>query len=745
MATFVLLLGLSQLPPGPLDAFRANFASIKAEMDFEVTEGSFKGNAKRLWEGQVPDYAERHAPDADLTIVGHWACDGTAEYYRFGSPDEVLDRASKDQVKREAGKVFYKVLFIPKTEALWDGELLIGHQNHPHFRHRKDNPHWRIVSVETIDSNAAQASYLGTGRGPLHWGTIFPHVLKSYGGAASKRHPVMRWGNLTEVETYRREEPDGTGWQQIEISYDPAIGYLPRFVRTLSYFAPNDRTYSDEMYLIEARPCAAGGFVPTEWYNISFDVPNFKSRFPNYDDSTDLAPPMAELPGGSHFRASSFRDFSGPVALTEIKDVHSIAAVGGMVARPAKIPSLSLGDVKKLLGKRVSTPARRVMLNIDTAELRELEHPSSSRWWPYLVGVSLAIISAAILVRWRRVRARIGVLVFAVLCGTSGCGYVGDPVVKLTASYKDTFVYINPRTHELPMTLVVLNSGNQAIRLSGADGGCSCRKVDQSTLPAVVRPGRIITIPVRLSITPTTAPQMSQFQIDTDKGIIGVSAPFYTLVSHELNPETIANNYMYEADEWAFDLSHRVVLPSSGGEPVFRLIFPKEFVAVQGATREGRVGGAPGYAYRETTYRLTLKDRSLGAHKASISVSDPEKDTLLEAPIVWKRVPFLSSVPDRVILGTRPVRVFLRCPDEDVELTKIVSAPEGIKAVVSSTREVTVMPGENAPRVLDGVIEVGTTAGGRPPLRIPVVRYHSPSARPLAVRVDANRYAKGPP
>ncbi len=74
------------------------------------------------------------------------------------------------------------------------------------------------------------------------------------------------------------------------------------------------------------------------------------------------------------------------------------------------------------------------------------------------------------------------------------------------------------------------------------------------------------------------------------------------------------------------------------------------------------------------------------------------------------------------------IRTFLRCPDDGVELTKILSVPAGIKAVVSSTRQVTVSLADNAPGVIDGVIEIGTTAEGRPPLRLPVVRY-APVAR----------------
>ncbi len=95
--------------------------------------------------------------------------------------------------------------------------------------------------------------------------------------------------------------------------------------------------------------------------------------------------------------------------------------------------------------------------------------------------------------------------------------------------------------------------------------------------------------------------------------------------------------------------------------------------------------------------------------------------------MVWQRVPYLSSTPAKINLGSRPIRAFLRCPDEAVELTRVLSAPRGIKAVVSSTREVTVAADGDAPEIMSGSVEIGTTAQNRPPLRIPVVRY-APSA-----------------
>ena len=114
--------------------------------------------------------------------------------------------------KREAGKAFYKVLFIEKVEALWDGEILCGHIEHPHFRQINKNPDWRIVRVNVVDDNAREAAYLGMGRGPLHWGTIFPHILKYYRTNAPTRPPSDEVGKPDRG----RDLPQGaTRWEKL--------------------------------------------------------------------------------------------------------------------------------------------------------------------------------------------------------------------------------------------------------------------------------------------------------------------------------------------------------------------------------------------------------------------------------------------------------------------------------------------------------------------------------------------------
>lgn len=136
-----------------------------------------------------------------------------------------------------------------------------------------------------------------------------------------------------------------------------------------------------------------------------------------------------------------------------------------------------------------------------------------------------------------------------------------------------------------------------------------------------------------------------------------------------------------------------------------------------------RLSGQDRHFCIDSEYKLTLVDRSPGLQKAFLAIDVDNSELFPRASVVWERLPFLSSTPSRAILGSRGVRVFLRCADEDVELFRVQSAPDGVDAVVSATHEVTIKLTDDAPDIIDGVVEVETTAEGRGPLKIPVVRY----------------------
>jgi hypothetical protein len=223
--------------------------------------------------------------------------------------------------------------------------------------------------------------------------------------------------------------------------------------------------------------------------------------------------------------------------------------------------------------------------------------------------------------------------------------------------------------------------------------------------------------------------EVFHFTLSTDQGAVGLTARLYALPSHQFNPASVTLKALVGDEAGSFDLVHREVYPQDKPRAAGWILVPPALSATQIGSRAGRVAGAPEFAYEDTTYKVKIVDPSFGLHREELVVKEEGDKTLATAPVVWERVEYLSTSPRRVYLSSAPQRVFLRCPDLSVELTRVRGEVPGVKAVISSTREVTLALTKQAPPVIDGAVEIETTAKGRPPLRIPVVRYSPPPRR----------------
>src|SRR5690606_6805517 len=120
--------------------------------------------------------------------------------------------------------------------------------------------------------------------------------------------------------------------------------------------------------------------------------------------------------------------------------------------------------------------------------------------------------------------------------------------------FNNPYQYIEVDSPEIMMDLTVRNDGDQPLRLLKADGGCSCRRVDQSPLSVVLEPGRGITLTVEMKPGRATGAQWAQFQFETDQGVLEVGVPYFTLISHQLDPDSISHAALIEDSEWTFEL-----------------------------------------------------------------------------------------------------------------------------------------------------------------------------------------------
>lgn len=689
--------------PGPLDAFRANGAATRVRLGIEHTAGSLpqdEFSEERVWKGELG-----FIKDDRLTITGRWACDGTAEYYLSSK------QGQEDQSRRPGSAGGGTGINAYREQLLFDGEMTI----------RRDEQSNRVVVMLTDEPSLPQ------GIGPYLWDIVnpFPLILKKqFPEHRPKRFTATRNGHPTEAEIYYRDQSDG--WHQLEVYYDIDSGYVPRFVRLVKYSKSQDLGYVRSTYIVSMRSCVAGGFVPTEWFSVFHMVPGFVKKYPDYTTETEIKP------RGSisidRFRVTDFADLDGPVRLEDDKGVAILSSFGGQVSAKGLANRMTIANVRGALGGKLRIKAGPVMPHLDAGELAGMTHPTRMRWMPYAIAIAITT-ALAMLFGWRLRRrwSATSILLAMPLIGSWGCGVASKPVVHVTGSFVETQVIHEPNAM-IPLELILKNDGNQAVRITQVDGGCSCRRVDQSPLPTTIKPGKALKLGLTMVGGKQFEPLNVMFTLDTDQGRLTVPSLIYTMPSQHVSPESPTNDSLVGEQAWDFELVHRAVFRRADSRPASPpgpASPDGTFRIVKQSARGGVVNGAPGFGFEDTQYKVTLLDRSFGLRKAVIDVGKPDGPGRLEVPVTWRRSPFLSSVPDRVVFGSRPVRTFLRCPDQGVELTAVLDAPEGVKAAISGPREVTLTLSEDAPGIIRGDVRVKTTASGSGLnlLVIPVVRY----------------------
>ena len=718
MILLLAVVAISQLRAEPLDAFRANLAAIKADVEFtyklgRIDRSSIKGG---LWGDGRPEPAEFPAQ----TAMGRWEYDGSVQHL-VSRPRADLPRPDS----HHGGLTTYQFPF----EMIYDGQSVAFH------------PLGKEDGLTIHVMNSDRPALICRGPFMYLWPRPFPDWLgDAIPGVKPTYKTAIRGGRNTEVATYRR---DGTnGYSLVEVCYDPSIGYLPRYVRFLAHATRGEKKgYADckEMYLLDARPCAEGGFVPCEFYELSFGSKGFPADYleVDYDTITGFAANSVSM---GHFLVTKFEDRKTPVKLDHLDGMMYISGIGGTIPLGRVPQSLDLGEAKSLLGRKFSEPIKMSLPSLDSAELNRYNKPAQSTWTRSLFGVLAAILIIVLLVRWRRTRwSSAFVLMMTILTGCGDRLGPDRPVIRLSGDFAQNRIVYDPKNPWLPVTLLLKNEGDVALRIKSVAAGCSCRRVEQTAFPATIEPMATFQVPVELHDRRQFEPQSIVFTADTDSGSINVPTTIFALPSHHLSPETITLNGLDESEAGTFELVHRAIYQIDTPRAETHLDVPEDLEAIGGEISSGNVAGAPDYKYEDRSYRFKIKQRQIGLHKCVVRLEDRDHGTLIELPVVWKRLEFLSAVPDRVVLGPRPVRAFLRCPDEAVELSRVLSTPEGVKAIITSTRELTVRLTEDAPGVIAGTIEIETTAEGRAPLHIPVVRYSPPihsSANPLPSPID---------
>jgi hypothetical protein len=506
------------------------------------------------------------------------------------------------------------------------------------------------------------------------------------------------------------------------VAYDASIGFLPRYVRLMMHDRSNDLGMIEEMYLVDARRCSYGGYVPCEWIQLSFDIEGFGAKYRDVKPGSVLEPPNSEVSIG-WFRAEQFDDLLAEPAVQNDEGFTHLSSGGGTVAVPGRAKTLTLTEMRRALGLKVYTapPVSR----IDSIEAHEFDGTSNSSLKVWIGCLLLILLGCGFLfVGYRRYRSVRMLLLFGTVV-VLGCA---QPLPALQTTLTPAVIAYDWQADDAPasFTLSIRNTGNCVLEIKEMKTGCSCALADSSAFPITLVPKDPCDVEIHIQRTSRYSKQSLVWTFLTDLGEIRCTNSFLMFPKAKISPKHQFAPALYPGDPHAFMVVAHEVTADGIPFPTAELKVPDGLDVAEGESQSG-VGPSEGFVFRERTFIVSVVDQDLGHHKREVVlVSGDEK--LAVAFVGWKRIPLVSTLPEKVYLAERPIRVFLTSKDETAEITRVLSAPAGIDAILASPREILVRPKPEIHESVDGEIVVETDAAASSVIRIPVVRYLAPPA-----------------
>lgn len=690
--------------PTPLDAFRSNMASVKVELDYTLCTAVVSESEVtpvRKWEPTLDVSARASA----RVSRGNWGTDGVTERFSSLPPQAAVNGAGG------RGQAAAPVVEASEFEMLYDGDAAAWHD----FR----------GSATVV--NTSRPPYFTVG--PFMWfgDRPFPAMLNvHFKGLTPRISPATKGGSALEVETY--EADLGPARYRVAIFYDPAIGFLPRYVRALTCY--EDRTYATELFLIEAAQCKAGGFFPLDWYSLTM-IHGGDLRGAPLDGGLELRPTSGTVVV-NQFHVVRFGDLLEPVSFRYAGVLKKLNTVGGSVGVAGPVARPTLAALRTRAGRMLSRPARSLP-QLDVEELHRFHKVER--------GLNVANVLAVLFgcsclglsfVLWRR-RFRRGSLILLSLI-LAGCGR--HPAAERAEADRvldgrlvpDKFL-VDAEGSVIRVSLNVRNTTKKPLLIYGIETGCSCRKVDVERFPVKVPGGETRSLSLVMNQQAGYLPQRLEFLVTTDVGNVVLPLNYFPIPKNRITPESLSLSVQPNKGPDPIRFVHREVFPT-------RHVPEPAVVAAEGdaslvvkprGVDSGVVSAAPEYSFRDTDFEVEIRDLATGFHKSVLEAKSKSRTVLARATLAWNSLPFLSTTPAYVVLYKNPVRVFLRCPDEDVEFDRVLTTPVGVKARLSSPREVTILASETLADDFRGVVEVSTSAAGQLPVKIPIRKYRSAS------------------
>ncbi len=700
---FVAVLVFSPSEPDPLDGFHGNYQAIRAALTFTYHRGYCKTSEVgegRAWHSSTISLTDEQKKQY---VSGVWEFDGRSQRI-LNRPLEELIPLMEDEIKRTR-----RTTIMAPIEVVFDSELTASHPIG-----------FRTASVGPASANNSHLKFV---KGPFSWGSLkFPEVIHEKWGEAQRAiHDAKHGGFATKDIVYSKSKKD---WDYtLAVALDPHVGFLPRFSRTLSLNTQKDEADVREMYLLRAERCTSGAFVPVEWIELMFTVEKFARTYPLANNLTTIKPPNENVLVG-WFRATALSDLSSEPRLEAEEGFVNLGTQAEVVPLGDNPTVLGMSRIRQLVGLKVyATPP---LPTINTSEAHQFEHAVVRPWRQrILIAVFLTFGFFLILLGWRRLRRSRHFFVFA-LAFVISCK-AEQPVPRLEASFVNQNILSSPDSPHEVLPLRVRNTGNCDLVLEDLKAGCTCMVLDESIFPRSLKPLEEFEIQVRIQKKQQFAPLKLGWTFITDHGELQCNSRVFIFPSVQLSPSLQSYPVLYEGETHNFSLvAHQIMKEEDTWENATLQVDDGLRVAIDGE----KAGNGPvqGFRFREVNYKLTVEDATLGDHRKEVQLVDDSGISLAHAFVLWHRTPAVTTVPQKVYLADRPVRVFMRARDDEFEFIRIVEAPPGVDVIITSRREVTVTPSKHAPTKISGETVVETNkpiASFDPVVRIPVVRYVS--------------------
>lgn len=706
MYLFLFLVTQSPTPIDPLDGFRANLTSTEVTIEFIYREGMAASSqvcGGRVWKARSPiqlieEFDKFHR-------AGRWEFDGKTE------------RISENPSDTQMSKLREAMAKVGKGATELPGELPTQYLTDPDVTAAL----WPYSSRRVVvGPNLPEGAHHQV-KGPYSWwGERFPADLDRVWKGVPNRVvlPGVHSGFATQ-DLLIRSNADEDAYL---IAFDPSIGFIPRYSRVV---LDRGTASINEMYLIDARPCSAGGFVPVEWISLRFDVPDFRKRYPDFDLQTTVVDCPQSRVSVRHFQITSWQDAKPEPRLWCDEGFSIVGWWNQEVTLPNGTTSLSLDEIKQLLGDRMNfRPPLALGSAINSAELQETRRPRS--WKRWLVYGLLTAIGAALLVStYRRRRAVRTLIVIAPILLLPGCQKV--PLqLQLQFKFAEENLLVDKNHGVLQTSVVISNTGNCEMVIRDAQPSCTCTVAKEDSFPLRLKPREKAEVAVNLQKRYDSLAQQIIWTIDTDQGEIHCSSRIFMFPEAKMEPYQHFG-VLGVGDSPVFKFLAQQIAMEQDALPEGSLQAPDGVRLTEKGVRSGR-GPVAGFKFVERSYEVEITDPTIGNHRKDLLLATPDGETLASAMLSWQRVPPIRTFPERVLLADRRVRVFLHAKDKTIEFVRVLETPDGITATITSPKELSVAPLENAPPSIDGVIVIETDAPSDGIVRVPVVRYHTEKA-----------------